>query len=543
MDKITRILLFIGAMALPLAILAQASCLSGNCENGYGVYRFDTGARYEGEWKNGVQHGWGTYLYNTGEVYSGFWKNGKQHYFGSYYWKSGAFFSGLWKNNDRVEHGLYVYASGTPEYNTQAVSYGETGCVLGDCENGYGVYIWSSGILYAGFWKDGKQHLWGNTFWDSDFCFSLYKNGQRQNRGLYVDGKGKATYQTERVVYAEKGCVSGNCENGFGAYIWNDGDLHVGTWKNGDATYFGAKYWENAFCNGLYKANNRQSPLLYVYESGQPEFNNKQPVDYLGGTAAPLPASVPKSGDGTIHVILFTDTDDSRIGTSCDETNKFFKNNFVPKLERYTGLTVKTYYFSGYGNFSLAKLNSLLGSLSTSSNDAIFFYFAGHGYNRGNSSYPTLTLGISGEPLESRQIDLVDVYNSLRRKNHRLLLVLAESCNKEYRSRNEIRNGNLVGNFDFGEDERSHFSELFRDASGDYLMSSSRRNELSHLATGQPGCFTCGFRDAFTEKTSRGNSGIARWSDILNQTANKTTRYAEEIGETQVPQWCNGYCN
>ncbi|MCC6462072.1 MAG: hypothetical protein IT260_16475, partial [Saprospiraceae bacterium] len=348
MNKITRVLLFVWAFALPLLLSAQASCLSGDCEDGYGIYRYNSGSRYEGEWKNGVQHGWGTYLYDSGEVYAGFWKNGKKHYFGSYYWKSGAFFSGLWKNGDRVEHGLYVYASGTPEYNTSAVSYGETGCVLGNCENGYGVYIWPTGTQYAGFWKNGKQHFWGATFWDSDFTFSLYKNGARQERGLYVNGSGKATYSVEQIYFSERGCASGDCENGLGVYLWNDGDLHAGSWKNGDAIYFGAKYWDKAFCNGLYKANKRQSPSMYVYESAQAEFNTQQPVDYLGlgGRVTVAPVSVPKSGNGTIHMILFTDTDDSRIGTSCDETNKFFKSSFVPKLERYTGLTVKTYYFS-----------------------------------------------------------------------------------------------------------------------------------------------------------------------------------------------------
>ncbi|HNI11243.1 MAG TPA: hypothetical protein PLL93_08870, partial [bacterium] len=40
-----------------------------------------------------------------------------------------------------------------------------TGCVSGNCENGEGTYVWSSGTTYAGEWKNGKQHGKGKTIW------------------------------------------------------------------------------------------------------------------------------------------------------------------------------------------------------------------------------------------------------------------------------------------------------------------------------------------------------------------------------------------
>ncbi|MEO0780067.1 MAG: hypothetical protein AAF146_26130, partial [Bacteroidota bacterium] len=71
------ILPFLGAV-----VHAQTGCVSGNCENGYGTYRWSNGDVYEGAWRYGDRHGWGTYLYHDGGGYSGCWKSGNKHYFG-----------------------------------------------------------------------------------------------------------------------------------------------------------------------------------------------------------------------------------------------------------------------------------------------------------------------------------------------------------------------------------------------------------------------------------------------------------------------------
>ena len=266
---------------------------------------------------------------------------------------------------------------------------------------------------------------------------------------------------------------------------------------------------------------------------------DKSLVDVLKGKKD-RPKPIPTSSN-TIHFLLFTDTDDSRVGSAAEQTNRYFQNTFVSKLQRHTDMRVKTYYGSGT-NFTLANLNSAIANLRTGSNDVIFFYYAGHGYNRGYSNFPTVTLGRSGEPISSRRKNLIDIYNTLKGKNHRLLVVMGEACNKIYASRNNFRSGRLAVNFDPYEDEGRHFRELFVDARGDYLMSSSQRDQLSHLATGQPGYFTCAFRDAFAYYVDRQYNYTATWEKVFNKTRTFTTNNAEEIGETQVPQWCSGYC-
>lgn len=244
------------------------------------------------------------------------------------------------------------------------------------------------------------------------------------------------------------------------------------------------------------------------------------------------------TGKSTVHVILFTDTDDSRVGSSSEETNRYFKKTFVPKLVAYSGMDVKSYYYSG-AQFTLVSLLQFVEGLSTSGDDVIFFYYAGHGYNRGESPYPTITFGKSG-PLASRQIDLSKLYQTLQAKPHRLLCVLAEACNKVYAARNRMRLENKVSNFNPRADEGIHYRELFAEASGDYIMSSSSREQLSHLATGQPGFFTCAFRDAFASYVDESYVAKATWPLVFDRAKANTISSARQIGEKQEPQWAAG---
>ena len=55
----------------------------------------------------------------------------------------------------------------------------EEECIQGDCVNGYGTYIFSSGDKYVGEWKNSKYHGQG-TF--------TYADG-RVEKGIWENGK------------------------------------------------------------------------------------------------------------------------------------------------------------------------------------------------------------------------------------------------------------------------------------------------------------------------------------------------------------------
>ena len=60
-----------------------AQCIKGDCNNGQGTYRWESGSKYVGEWKDGKTHGQGTYTWATGNSagnkYVGEFKNGRYH--------------------------------------------------------------------------------------------------------------------------------------------------------------------------------------------------------------------------------------------------------------------------------------------------------------------------------------------------------------------------------------------------------------------------------------------------------------------------------
>ncbi|MBN2403320.1 MAG: hypothetical protein JXN64_13110, partial [Spirochaetes bacterium] len=43
----------------------------------------------------------------------------------------------------------------------------KTGCIEGDCIDGYGTYVYDDGSAYTGTFKDGKKHGKGTMTWTS----------------------------------------------------------------------------------------------------------------------------------------------------------------------------------------------------------------------------------------------------------------------------------------------------------------------------------------------------------------------------------------
>lgn len=162
-----------------LSSSAQTGCVSGNCENGFGVYKFSDGDIYEGTFLEGKKHGWGCYYYKddgkSNQVHCGNWRFGEKHYFGAIFWKEqpddSDFFLGMYKEGRRQEYGVYVYEDGTPNFMVEPVYYtkprvtsssrDQTGCISGDCQNGFGIYRYSDGDVYEGNFLNGKRHGWG----------------------------------------------------------------------------------------------------------------------------------------------------------------------------------------------------------------------------------------------------------------------------------------------------------------------------------------------------------------------------------------------
>jgi hypothetical protein len=102
--------------------------------------------------------------------------------------------------------------------------YAQTGCTIGDCENGKGRFIFDNGDKYIGEFKNSLPHGRG-AYYNKDG--STYKGpfleGKRQGYGTFVWANG------EKYI----GEYLNNMRHGEGIYTFNDGKQQKGVWRDG----------------------------------------------------------------------------------------------------------------------------------------------------------------------------------------------------------------------------------------------------------------------------------------------------------------------
>jgi hypothetical protein len=232
-------------------------CISGDCNNGYGIYTWNTGERYEGYFQNGMRNGQGTNIFPSGSKYEGLWKDDKKDGYGFYQYKpeseyesyrgdyvqdvmtgSGTFiyrngqkYIGDLKNNLFDGNGTMYYADGRIEAGKWSLdkyigsSEVSSGCVSGDCNNGFGTYISKSGDKYTGNFKNGKYSGAGTyVFTAGDTYNGDFVNGTYEGQGTYTFANGN------KYV----GEFSAGTYNGIGTLYYANGTTKSGKFVNGE---------------------------------------------------------------------------------------------------------------------------------------------------------------------------------------------------------------------------------------------------------------------------------------------------------------------
>jgi hypothetical protein len=73
----------------------------------------DVGAEeYEGDWEDDLMQGYGSYRYTSGARYQGQWVKGKQHGQGKTQYPDGSSYEGQWTNNIMHGEGVYIDSEG-----------------------------------------------------------------------------------------------------------------------------------------------------------------------------------------------------------------------------------------------------------------------------------------------------------------------------------------------------------------------------------------------------------------------------------------------
>jgi len=88
------------------ATYGQNGCRKGDCINGFGVYYFSTGDRYEGTWENGIMQGYGKWTSGNGDSYEGEYEDDVENGLGIFFWMDGYYYAGQFSDGLKNGYGI-----------------------------------------------------------------------------------------------------------------------------------------------------------------------------------------------------------------------------------------------------------------------------------------------------------------------------------------------------------------------------------------------------------------------------------------------------
>ena len=192
----------------------------------------------------------------------------------------------------------------------------EKGCIEGDCENGFGIYIDYEKKRYEGYWKDGEKHGLGKNFFETGTLLydGEWKNGEPDGHGIvyffdhieyegewhngYMSGLGvlyylgskdkkhegefyKKEFHGQGTLYYKNGQVAyeGEWQNderhGQGTCYDENGQVYYkGQRKNDRQDGFGKSYYDNGkkYYKGEWENGKQHGKGVSYYKDGQTKY-------------------------------------------------------------------------------------------------------------------------------------------------------------------------------------------------------------------------------------------------------------------------------
>lgn len=250
--------LLIPAFLLAITFQLSAQCISGNCQNGTGTYRYSAtskytgqfkgsvrdgrgkmtlpnGAFYEGQFSRGKIQGEGTMTYANGDKYIGAWVNELPNGQGKYFFKTRERYEGRFLNGEFDGQGTMYYADGA-QY---------TGSWQKNKKHGNGKLTTPNGKITQGSWANGKP---SSTTSGNDIANKPTNNQQKPNQTGTASTKPSANKPapTKPDVNGLRNCGTTFCRTGRGYYDYPDGSRWVGEFKEGYPNGTGVCYYSNS---------------------------------------------------------------------------------------------------------------------------------------------------------------------------------------------------------------------------------------------------------------------------------------------------------
>ena len=111
-ENMIKQMLVVGVLSLFVSHQIVAQCVKGNCQNGYGTFKYRSGATYQGNFRNGQIHGQGILYFSNGDKYIGQWKNRYREGKGKLTFHNGDVYQGNFIRNEFNGHGVIEFANG-----------------------------------------------------------------------------------------------------------------------------------------------------------------------------------------------------------------------------------------------------------------------------------------------------------------------------------------------------------------------------------------------------------------------------------------------
>ena len=366
--------LMLGLVLLFLSNQIFAQCIQGNCQNGYGIFSYKSGAKYMGDFKNGKLQGQGILSFSNGDKYIGQWNNQHREGQGKLIFKNGDIYQGTFVKNDFQNKGILEFANGN-RY--------EGNFVKGNIE-GEGTMVYADGSAYKGSWQRGLRHGQGvltqneqilkEGTWQEDLCMTtddhpvaiedpiIEKNLQNCNKEFCRSGRGTYRYpDSSRYI----GDFKEGSPEGEGTCYYANGDKYIGQWRdhapNGEGIY---TYVNGRVMAAMWENGNPKRRIDAIYESAQADnvvVENSQEVKIWS-------VIVGVSTYEHMPALRFTD----------DDAYRFYAFQRSPEGGALPESQIKILVDED------ATRSNIIGALKSTflkadENDVIFFYYSGHG--------------------------------------------------------------------------------------------------------------------------------------------------------------------
>ncbi len=529
---------FLPIFSLLLSFNANAGCIDGNCHDGKGVYKYPSGAIFDGNFKGGKIAEYGTLYFSNGNVYTGQWSNqyregkgelefsngdlyqggfqkGKFQGKGVMQFSNGDRYDGDWVADQMYGKGLYAYHNGdvydgdffegaihgygTMKYHTGSVYEGNW---ENNLKSGDGVYRKTNGEKVSGVWRNGKFASKSNSIVDS-------KQQSRIN-----------TPTSSRVKLRD--CNNQLCKQGSGQFVYMDGSRWVGEFVNGKPHGKGICYYANGdkYDGGWANHSPHGEGVMY-YTSGKvygAKWNYGRPLEQIEEKKTKYTYQSKVTVDNSSEVKVWAVvvgvagyTHMPSLKYTDDDAYQIYAFLKSPKGGALPDNQIKVLVDDIATKENILKaMNQTF--MKADKNDVVLLYFSGHGLN---GSF--LPFDYDGYRNKLMHTEIQQIFDRSQAKHK---ICFADACHS----------GSMLASKSSAETIDNYYGAFKNTEGGTALLLSSKASEFSLEDLGlRQGIYSHFLIKGLKGEADVNNNGIVTVKELFNFVHKRVTRYTNYV--------------